>query len=982
MRSFRAGICLGAAVVATAALALLVVVSSASAAESFGIKSFFAGTCTQEGCGVESEPSAFFTQAAGRPNFGITDFKFNGEPVPVGNVRTVRVDLPAGLSVNPQALPQCKLAEFEANACKAETHVGTDVVTLYPFGLVPAPVYNLEPTEGKNTGEGLSAEFGVNILGLAHSILEGGVSWHKEIGISGREVPHGGDYHEYFIIKEISNSIPLLESRLIFEGRTGKGFLTLPSACEGPQTTELEVESYNKEFAQSSFTTHYDTGGKEVPVEATGCATVPVKSSVLVTPASSAADQAQGATIEFKVPQEEGTTETAMVNTSTVKKATVALPEGMTFNPAAAVGLGACTNEQFGKGTANAVNCPSASQIGTVKIETPNLPAGSLAGNVYVGTPESNEPGSGKEYRIFIAAESKHGVDVRLEGKVVANPTTGQLTTVVAENPPLPFSDFILKLTGPHVPLANPIVCGSASASASFIPFSTGAASGTPLIEPFVVNNCQAFGPTQSTSSSTATAGGNTNFTLNLTRPEGQPYISKLSATLPPGLVGKIPSVPLCGEPQAAQHACSAASEIGTATVQLGSGATTLGLAGTVYLTGPYEGAPYGLLIVTNAEHVGPYNYGLIVTRAKIEVNPYTAQLTVSSSLPTVVGGAPIRLRSLSVAITRSNFMINPTNCAALATSTALTSTLGSAATATSPFQATGCSSLAFKPKFSYSTNGNPTKRFGARLDVKLSETAGNANIKTVKTQLPMKMPSELSTLKLACAEKTFAANPYNCPSGSNVGGVTITTPTLPGKLTGPAYFVSHGGAAFPDLDLVVKGDGVTVILVGKTNISKKITHTTFESLPDVPVSSFELNLPTGPKSALAANGNFCNGKMYMPTTVIGQNGKSITEKIQIQVAECPVRIVGHRVRGKSATITAAVSSAGRLSTSGRDLVVVHKRINKAVGNAKIDVKLSRLGRRILATKHRITVRVRVGFKASTGAKRGSQAFMKLVFKS
>lgn len=1000
MRSFRGGICLGAAAVVAVIASLSASVTSASAAGSaFGVKEFLAATCTVETCNKESELSELFTQAAAHPNYGITDFTLDaagkaGEEVPTKLIKNLRVDLPAGLSVNPEAVPQCSEEAFTSteveegvflpsncNESGAESTVlGVDkvVVAVEPvkgvFADVPleGTVYNLVQPKG------VPAEFGVALnlsplgyTGLyAHTLLEGGVSWHMEVGIDKEVIPTSGDYHEYFKINDINSKLPLLSSRLIYEGRVGTGFLTTPSVCNVDQTTRLEAESYEGEVATTQFTT---------PIGATGCSQVPFSPTIKVTPSTTQPDAPNGVAVSVELPQNENS---EAINSSTLQTSEVTLPEGMAFNPSAANGLEACSDAQFGRGTGQAVACPAGSVIGNVAIETPTLPAGSLKGDVYVGTPLSNTPSSGDEYRIFINAESaRYGVSVQLEGKVKVNESTGRLTTLVAENPQTPFSKFTFTLSnGNHTPLANPLVCGATS-TATFIPY-TGIVSVT-ATDPFTVGcTTPPFSLGQAVKSLPTSAGSSTTFTLGITRGDGNQYLKKVSATLPAGFVAKIPSVTQCGEPAARNGACSAASEVGSVETSVGSGPSPYVLKGTAYLTGPYDGAPFGLSIVVPATKVGPYDYGNIVTQAGISINPYNARVTVAGEVPTIVGGVPLRMKALTITINHGNFMLNPTNCSPLATETTFTSTMGATDSVSTPFQATGCSSLGFKPKFSYSTNGNPTKRYGARLDVKLTETAGNANIKSVKVQLPLKLPSRQSTLALACAEKTFAAEPYKCPSGSNVGGVTIKTPTLPDTLTGPAYFVSHGGAAFPDLDLVAKGDGVTVILVGKTNISKGITHTTFESLPDVPVSSFELHLPTGEKSALGVNGNLCQGKMYMPTTVVGQNGKSVTEKIQIQVAECPVRIVGHKVKGNAATVTAAVSSAGKLSTSGKDLLVIHKKIGKAVGNAKIDVKLSRLGKRILASKHRLTVRVRVGFKSSTGAKRESQAFAKLVFKS
>ncbi|HEY1689125.1 MAG TPA: hypothetical protein VGF95_09715 [Solirubrobacteraceae bacterium] len=889
--------------------------SPAAAAEHYGVKQFLAGTCNVSNCEIESEPSEFFTQAAGHPPYGITEFQFLGKSVglgeePVGNVRTVRVDLPAGLSVNPYALPQCPIAVFKKFECPADTRVGTDEATAF-LALanltLPAQAYNLEPAPGLPAEFGVSLDISVAGIGLIEEqiYLEGGLSWHPETGISGQPVQPSGDYHEYFVIKNIGNEHPLLASRLIFEGNAvnTKGFITMPSSCDGPQTTYLETESYNGEFSNASFTTHYVKGGEEIPMEATGCNEVPFEPKVEVTPSNPEPDKADGATVKVTVPQSE---EPQGINSSTVKDATVTLPEGMTLNPAAASGLAACTTQEFGKGTAEAVACPEASQIGTAEIETPMLPPGSLQGGVYIGEPiAGRSPSSGEEYRVFIAAESleKYNLAVRLEGRVKANEATGQLTTLVTEAPPLPFSEFALHLeAGERIPLANPLTCGTTTGT--FVPYSAPTTSIT-ASSAFTIalggHNCPVapFEASQSTASAPSTGGADTSFTFNLNRPEGGQYISQLSTTLPEGLVGEIPAVPLCGEPQAAQGSCPSASKIGTASVTIGSGAKPYGLSGSVYLTGPYDGAPYGMSIAVPAEKVGPYDYGTIVTRAKIEIDPYTARVTVASSLPTVVGGAPIRLRSLSVAISHSGFLINPTSCSALATETSLVSTFGANTSVSTPFQASGCEALPFKPKLSASSNAKTSRKRGASLAVTVTQPASGANIRSVAVTLPRKLVARLETLNLACTEAQFAAGPSSCPAASKVGSASVATPVLPDKLSGSAYFVSRGKAGFPNLDVVLEGDGVHVIVVGDTNIKGAYTHSTFASVPDIPFSRFQLKLPMGRHSALSANGSLCKHKLAMPTTIVAQNGKTVKQKTKIAVAGCKKQAKKHAKKSR-----------------------------------------------------------------------------------
>ncbi|MFZ2113999.1 MAG: hypothetical protein WAU77_09740 [Solirubrobacteraceae bacterium] len=844
-------------------------------------------------CDAETT-SKYYTQAAGHPNYGITDFRFkttgaSGVEAPEGNVKRVRVDLPAGLSVDPFATPRCKLSELEGSGCPKDTQVGDVQLTAHlnliellghPVGAtitLPAestPVYNMEAPPGTP----LEADFKVALFETVVHIV-GGIDW-------------SGDYHEFFTINEIPKTPELVESRLIFNGKAlGAGgtlpFITMPSTCLGPQTTQLEVESYEGQKETKSFTT---------PVGASGCDKVPFEPTVKTEPAAGASrsDAPDAVTVKVEVPQN---TDAEGLDSSMLKDAHVALPEGMTLNPAIANGLEACSDAQFGKGTSGEVKCPAGSQVGTTTIETPDLPPGSLTGNVYVGQPESTNPESGNEYRIFIEAEAPaYGVSVRLVGHVSANANTGRLTTAVLENPQVPFSDFILTLNGPHTPLANPLMCGMATTNSSLTPYS-----GTLAAEPFMSfpidfdgkgAACPSplpFALSQSVTTTPTTGGAGTSFNFSLARGEGQQYISKLTTVLPQGLLGRIPSVSLCPEPQAQQGECTAASQIGTVSASLGSGPQPLSLPGSAYLTGPYGNAPYGLSVVVPAEKVGPFDYGKIVTRAAINVEPFTSRIVISSQLPTIVGGVPLRLRSIDVNVNRPNFAIDPTSCAALKTETTLTSTFGTTQPISTPFQATACSALAFAPKLTASTNAKTSRANGAILVVKVAYPAGpQANIKSVLVTLPRLLKARTSTLNNACPEATFNVNPADCPPLSKVGTAKVATPVLPDKLSGTAIFVSHGGAAFPDLDLVLQGDGVTVILIGNTNISKGVTTSDYASIPDVPVSSFEVRLPTGKNSVLSAIGSLCKSTLIMPTTITAQNGKVIKQRTKVAVGSCP----------------------------------------------------------------------------------------------
>lgn len=901
----------------------------APALASFGPEVFEDGTCNTKTCtyqSVEADPAEAFTQAAGHPPWGGTKFvmKHSGSDIEGASVKRIRVDVPPGLAADPQApLPKCERETFETTpaACPPGSIVGSAEMEAVaePLGLakitlpkLEGTVYNLEPSAGLPLDFGIAVEPAGELISPIRLYLEGHVAWWS-------------DYHEYFEIDNVPDEatvnavlpvkapLKVLMSKLNFNGRAGGNFLTLPSVCSSTTTSHLELESWSGERASTE--TH-------TPVGVEGCGKVPFAPSATIIAQTTQSDEPDGATVIVRAPQKASPEE---INTSNIKDARVALPEGLTLDPSAANGLRACTPAQIAIGEKETpVTCPAASQVGTVTIET-DLPPGSLTGPVFLGGP-AGRPITGPPYTIYLAASAAgvdprtgiEGVSVRLQGTVTPNPQTGRLEATFANNPQLPFSEVRLRMNGgPRAPLANPLACTTASTNFAFTPYTAfpvpgGSGGGASAIgaTPFTPTGCPAplpFTLSQSTSETSPTAGAYTAFTFSLSRADGQQYLSDLTTTLPEGLLGAIPSVPLCGEPQAQAGTCAAASQIGTATAQLGAGSEPYSLSGPVYLTGPYAGAPYGLSVAVPAA-IGPFDLGsgacdCVVTRAAISVDPHTARVIVSAAPPTIVGGVPLRLRSLSVAVTRPSFMFNPTNCSPLATETALRSTLQAAGSAASPFQVTGCAGLPFKPAFKVATRAKTSKRNGASLQVKLAQPAHQANIASVFTQLPPQLPARLTTLQQACPEATFASDPRLCPSGSLVGGATVATPVLPGVLRGPVYLVSHGGLAFPDLDLILAGDGVRVILSGATRIKQGVTSSTFASLPDVPVSSVVLSLPVGPHSALAAYGSLCGRRLAMPTTIGAQSGRQIRLSTAISVsgcpAKCPVSGRAHARRGR-----------------------------------------------------------------------------------
>jgi hypothetical protein len=654
------------------------------------------------------------------------------------------------------------------------------------------------------------------------------------------------------------------------------------------------------------------------------------------------ADEPVGLGVDINVPQPE---QPGITATPHLRDATVTLPEGMSVSPGVVDGIEACDatgprginvtgpeSEEIGlDGELQLApgHCPDASIVGTAEAVTPLLNA-PVKGHVYLARPGCGGAGQprcteqdaldGNLYRLYLELGGSGefadaGVQIKVPGNVEANPATGQLTTTFVGNPQLPFSDLKVRLNGgPRAPLDNPAVCGPATTTARFTPWSAPGVTpapesllmpGTPDATPFstfeVVGCASPPGLKPGFIAGTVTpqAGQFSQFTLNLTRQDREQYVKGIQVHTPPGLLGMLSSVTLCQEPAANAGSCPEASKIGTTRVASGAGSHPFEIGGNVYLTGPYAGSPFGLSIVTDAV-AGPFNLGLVVVRARIDVDPTNSTLTVTTdetgphAVPQIIFGVPLRLQRISVDIDRPGFMFNPTDCNQLQVTAAVSGNQNAVADVASPFAVGGCKSLAFKPKFTVSTSGRTSRARGASIDAKLSYPAGSmgaeANIARAKVSLPRQLPSRLTTLQKACTSAVFNRNPTECPAASVVGIVRARTPVLPVGLSGPVYFVSHGGESFPSLVVVLQGDGVRVDLTGTTFINKaNITSTTFKTVPDVPVNTFELYLPQGKFSALAANGNLCKSqnKLKMPTEFIAQNGAVMRTTTAIKVTGC-----------------------------------------------------------------------------------------------
>ena len=892
----------------------------------------------------EDEGGALDTRAGSHPFQLTTELELNqtlegasGEPSAPAPLKNLHLDLPPGMIGDPQATPQCSNLDFstlfvkDTNLCPSDTAVGAALVTLNEpahtdYITIAVPVFNLTPAPGEparfgfeafnvpvvldtavRTGGDYSVEVNVSNVTTAAEVLS------SEVTLWGEPDDPRHDASRGWACIVGGQDAPEGESCEAPNPRSTTPFLRLPTSCEGPLTATLTGNSWSGDAME---------GAASIPA-LSDCGELPFTPAIEVKPETHETSTPTGLSVSVKVPQTT-TLESDALAEADVRDTSVTLPEGVQLNPSAANGLQACSEAQVGflglnpqsqtdEFTPGKPSCPDASKIGIVHVKSPLLP-NELQGAVYLASPApsgAQEPGMNpfnSLIALYLVAEDPiSGVLVKLAGEGQVDEGTLRVATTFRNAPQVPFEELELELFGgPRAPLSTPQVCGSYPTSASFTPWSgTGTVNVSSAAEAFPItagaggSACPAgvppFTPTFSAQSLNVGAGAFTSFALELARPDGNQALEGVSIHLPAGVAAMLSSVTLCSEAQASTDTCPAGSEVGQATAVAGLGPepyTETG--GRVFITGPYKGAPFGLEIVTPAV-AGPFDLGTVTVRSRLMIDPNNASVTIlSDPLPTQLRGIPLQLKRVLVTVSRPNFEFNPTNCNPMEIEGILSGAQGASAAVASPFKVSGCEHLRFKPVLTASTKGQASKANGANFDVKVaSKGLGQANIAKVRLQLPKTLPARLTTLQKACTEGAFKANPASCPEGSVIGQATIHTPVLTSPLTGPAYLVSHGGAAFPDVEFVLQGEGITLVLDGKTQIKNQVTYSKFESAPDAPFTVFETVLPAGPHSALTTDlpekdkFNLCSTSLSMPTEIVGQNGAVINQTAKIALQGC-----------------------------------------------------------------------------------------------
>ena len=943
---------------------------------SFAIQSF-----TFETLDAEGHP---YTQAGGHPYVLRTSFALSRNGIEAqANVKDVETQLPPGLIGDPTALATCTRSQLTAFQCPGAAQVGLITLqTTHGGAFFEEPLYNLLPPAG------VPAEFGTRFNTFTNIYIDSNVRTGGDYGVTARVrnasaatgvvgatvelwgVPAAASHNAQRKCPPPPGQVGEVGGPSCTAGTELVPFLREPTSCGGGElSVNMSVDSWQDAGAFVSRT---------APLPAvTGCALPSFTPSLSLSPSTVAADSPSGLGLNLTVPQEQAPTG---LGEADLKSSSIALPEGVAADPSAAAGLQACSPAQIALTSPSEPSCPEASKIGTVEIETPLL-ADVVKGSVYVAEQDNNPFKS--LLAIYVVAQAD-GALVKLAGHVEANQETGQLTTTFENLPQLPFSDLRLNLFGgPRGVLVTPEACGTFSSASSWGPWS--AIAPVDLASPFSVSTgcVSGFAPSFAAGVSSTQAGSYSPLVLSFSRSDSEQQPSGVSVTLPPGLLARIAGVPLCPEAEAnagdGAGGCPANTQIGTVSAAAGAGPSPIVLPGKIYLTGRYKGAPYGESVVVPAI-AGPYDLGDVVVRGQIRIDPATAQATVlSEPFPTILQGIPVKLRSVQVSIDRPAFVFNPTSCDPMALTGVLHSTGGLTAAVSSRFQVADCAGLAFEPKLSVSTLGKASKLNGASLKFMITypkDAMGSQSwMKEMKFDIPKQLPARLTTLQKACVAHVFETERQNCPAASIIGHVLVHTPVLPVPLEGPLYFVSYGGAAFPDAVAVLKGDGITIESHGHTFIDNKtgVTSATFEAVPDVPFESIEVTVPQGRYSEFGANlphegYDFCGEHLKMPILFKAQNGAEIHAETPVAVTGCPpsVSISKTRMKANSLLVTVKLGSGGTVKITGKGLKAVTKKGLKA-GTHTITVPLTQAGRAAGRHGSKLTLRVTLTASGATG---------------
>jgi hypothetical protein len=898
-----------------------------------GFQTFVAGAYDKNG--------QFDQRAGGHPFTASTAIFVNtvvspkGFVLPAGEFKDITVKLPPGFLGNPSAVPACP-ERSPTQDCDLDSMVGTVEVLTETFGgwSLPTSVFNTQAPigyPGKFRFRVLESE-DVNVLGLLRSDEDYGID---AASLRTPQVDQVLGVFFTFWGEPASSAFNSLRCKAPNAGLEGIGSIRFENGCRpstAPGTALLTSAVNCAEQATSPPTVPITTTIWQRPGQlfektfdippVMGCQNLTFEGGLSFQPSGTAADSPASFTTSLTMP-DKGLIQPDQLMTPELKDSVVTLPEGVVLNASAADGLGACSLSQIGyKGSSfpmpnpmrfdkNPQSCPEASKIGTLDLKSALL-EDPLHGALYLAAQGDGNP-FGSLFAVYLVIEDpRHGIFIKLPGRVDPDPQNGQMKVRFTNLPQLPFTSLDLKLKGgDRSPLATPETCGTYTTTTTFTPWSY-PESGPPTVSEssFEINQGPNGGACAKTpqerpfslgwnaGAEKTEAGGSGPFDFQVTRPDGSQELENIELQTPEGVSASLKGIPSCTEAQIKQAeastgkqeqqhpACPAASQVGTLTTGAGSGSSPFYVPGKLYLAGPYKGAPISVVAITPAV-AGPFDLGDVVVRSAVNVNPETAQISAKSDpIPQILDGVVLRVRDVRIHLDHSNWTINPTSCDPMSVKLAAHGNSGASAGRSTRFQVGGCPKLGFKPKLQIKLNGGTKRNKYPALVAALTQPASQANIRFAQVALPHSEFLEQGHIGTVCTRVQFAAN--QCPAASVYGHAEAVTPLLDQPLSGPVYLRSSSNK-LPDLVAALRGPAsqpVEIDLDGRVDSVHGGIRTTFEVVPDAPVSKFVLRMQGGKKGLLVNSTNICRGAHRATVRMIGHNNKVSKQSPKIK-ARC-----------------------------------------------------------------------------------------------
>jgi len=950
-------------------------------------------------------------QAGAHPDL-VTQFSFPTVPgeatTAVAHTKEVQISLPPGLVGNPAPFPQCPMAEFSEEGataaspgvCPQDSQVGTVLVTtnLTAFPVLE-PLYNLPPSsDGSSVARlgfiGLVDPFIIDLnvrsgsdYGITADVQGTGAVTLTNATTTIWGVPadpsHDPDRFTPQTALVCTLHLPTCPAPQP-SGLAPTAFLTNSTSC-GPEQVGFSAQSFENPGVLVSATAPL--------ADITGCGNLPFAPTLTAQPTTTAAASPSGIDVDLSIPQD-GLTSATSLGTADLKNAVVTLPPGLTLNPAAADGLGACSEAEIGLTSDSPISfntadptCPDASKVGTVQITTPVL-ADPLEGSLYLADQSANP------FHTLLAGylvAKGNGVIIKLAGRFDLNPQTGQITATFNNNPQLPFSDLKLHFeAGDRGVLATPTACGTYPITSQLTPWSGGPAVNSSNTFS-ITSGCapSAFSPTFTAGTQDPQAGRYSPFVLSFRRSATEQNLTGLSVQLPPGILAKLAGVQECsdaklaaaaantGAQELANSSCPAGSQVGTVTTGVGVGPNPLILQGTAYLTGSYKGAPYGLAVVVPAK-AGPFDLGTVVVRQALFIDPETAQVTaVSDPFPTILDGIPLDIQRIDVDLNRPGFTVNPTSCdpmnvtatvtgappggpvtvdtqgAGFSTAAAIT------ANVSSHFQVGGCQDIGFSPKLKIALTGKGKTKGGDHptLTATLTDPTGQANILSAKVALPLSLaldPNNSNNVCLYATAQAVHGGAVGCPDNTIVGTAAAVTPLLDQPLTGNVYLVQgirtnaqgQQVKTLPSLLVPLRGQ-IALDLRAQTSVSGGKLVTTFPTIPDAAVSKFTLKINGGKKGLLVITGrglSICQKNQVGNENFGAQSGKTTSGNMTLSTPcgkPAQLKVLSHHVKTGKLLLRVRTSERGKVTVTGNGVTRFSEAMGAGTHRIQVATKLS-----------------------------------------